>query len=150
MQFEMRQQMQNILPNTHNALTWLVPALEKAAQNLGKKSLFGKDKFTPAYEMVVQHLGTCISSMAQDGIIGQSMSAAEVEEEFFKVVTFFSNAYPNWQDGYAFFKAVFIDQNNSDLHQIINYLVLAGTDTDNTIVKKIMSDILDMEKQQGI
>lgn len=120
MQNEMRQRMQQILPNTHNALTWLVPSMEAAYRCAGKKTIFGKDKFAPAYQKVIANIEKTISSMMIDGIINHSTSSDDIKEELIKAMTFFANAYPNWPDGYAFFKISIIDSKNNDLTKIIS------------------------------
>lgn len=123
MQSEMRQRMKEILPNTLNALTWFVPAMEEAAKCHGKTSLFGKDKFAPAYQKVLEKLDETILAMELDGIIGFGATADEVNIDFFKVVTFFAQAYPNWPVAYRFFNEAFVEHKNRNLQALINTFV---------------------------
>lgn len=120
---DIRRKMQQQFPNTTNALTWLVPSMEKAAQSAGKKTIFGKDKFQIAYEKVMEKVGNTLLAMEADGMIGAGLTAKEVEQEFIKVMTIFREAYPNWPEAYDFFGAAFVRSNNKHLRTLIDTFV---------------------------
>jgi|GEM_PF-545867 len=89
-------------PNTHNALTWLVPAMDKYYRNHDKKSFFGKNIGEELLSKVIVCLGRTIDSMVADGLIQRNISTSECKAILIQQIGHFRSAYPNWQAGYAF------------------------------------------------
>lgn len=117
---ETRDLMQDCVPNTHNALTWLVPAMDRAQKLVGKRTWFGKDKFGPAYLKVLECLLPTLDSMLRDGLIELDYSDDIIEQEFLKIVETFKIAYPNWPQAYIFFQAGFVEEKNRQLSKVIS------------------------------
>lgn len=89
-------------PNTFNSFTWLVPAMEDAQKNAGKKSLFGKDKGAIAYEKFLAHLQTTLLSMHKDRLIDSATEPERVRTQLVSALQLFAHGHPNWPDAYRF------------------------------------------------
>ena len=89
-------------PHTFNALQHLVKAMSKIAKHQGKKSFFGKDKGLEAYKDFEHKLRDTILALVLDGIIERNSQPDYVRKTICNVIVAFSQAFPNWQDAYAF------------------------------------------------
>lgn len=126
---EAREALASMAPNTAAAMTWMVPAMEAAERNAGKRSVFGKDKGAEALGKFLGTLRTTVSALYRDGLISATMDAAEVHQAIVGSINMFAAIYPNWPDAYRFaagffgsgvnpYEAAVID----DVKQAIAYL----------------------------
>ncbi|WP_322979152.1 hypothetical protein [Pseudomonas sp. C11] len=109
----LEERMRLVTPHTYNALTQLVMALAGAANNLGKKTWFGRDKGVIAYEKLIDKLRHTVTAMTLDGLIQPVTPTPEVIDKIVDSLDFFSQAHPNWQDAYHFASYFFIEERDN-------------------------------------
>ena len=101
-------------PNVHNALTYLVPALDDAAKMAGKKSFFGGDKGAKAYDDYRRKLRLIFLGLYADGHVQKGSSAEECLYQLVLSLSMFKAAYPNWPDAYSLaFKEFFVNRDTA-------------------------------------
>jgi hypothetical protein len=115
------EQLRLATPHTFNALTKLVMAMADVAKNVGKKTLFGRDKGQELYAKMLQALKVTVQSMVLDGVIRESTSTEGVARELEKKLEEFAMAFPNWQDAYGF-AAMFFGEKRKDAIATIDRL----------------------------
>lgn len=108
--YELVHAMQQSLPHSHNAMTQLVMALVKVKKSQGKKTLFGRDKGVAAYLNFQKRLREQIAAHVLDGLITPTASSEEIIESILGFMSHFAEAYPNWQDAYAFAYFFFVER----------------------------------------
>lgn len=99
---EKRVRLAALIPNTLNALTWMVPSMEAAERNAGKRSFLGKDKGAEAYGKFLGCLHTTVHALHQDRLVTVDSAVAEVHQQLVYALTMFAGAYPQWPDAYRF------------------------------------------------
>lgn len=151
-ELEIRQRMQAVVPNTHGAISYLVPALEDAYKSIGKRTIFGKDKFAAEYQKCLEKITKVLFAMEQDGLCGPGIDEEETESEFFRVMGFFAHAYPNWPDAYAFFGTAFHANRDEHLRPLIRKFVLSrnlqSTDKWQNLLNKKLDDYNKLNETQ--
>lgn len=100
--FLTRAELQETIPETTKALTWLVPALESAVKSQGKRSLFGSDKGIAAYRKAIDHLESLVTAMFVEQLITTDMKYEDLHAMLVMVMTNFAAVYPNWPIAYQF------------------------------------------------
>lgn len=114
-----RDELRSIFPNTTNALTWLVPAMEKAEANKGKRSFLGGSKEETAVIKVSEHLQTTLQAMYVDGVIETGMSGEQIRLNLLEALALFANAYPGWPLAYEWGSKNIAQRTHPTLLQII-------------------------------
>ena len=99
-------------PRSLRHLQQLLMDAEAAAKAYGKKSLFGKDKFEPAFNTFMSSLGKCVVSLGADGHVADLDDAERGVDALNEAMLRCEEAYGNWpmafqfwRDYYAQFKA---------------------------------------------
>ena len=95
-------QLRILTPHTFTALEKLVMAMAAVSKNAGKTSFFGRDKGQEAYSKFLFALKVTMQAMMLDGVTQESASTAEVLAALGVKLEKFVQAFPNWQDAYAF------------------------------------------------
>lgn len=89
-------------PHTFSALQHLVRAMTQVAKCQGKKSLFGRDKGHEAYEDFQRRLRDTILALLLDGVIEDNAKPDYVRQTLCDVIFQFGQAFPKWEEAYAF------------------------------------------------
>lgn len=95
-------QLRIITPHTYNALQKLVMAMADLKKNIGKKTLFGRDKGQESYSKFLEKLKITLQAMILDDIMKESASTVEAIGHLEEKLNEFSMAHPNWLDAYDF------------------------------------------------
>jgi hypothetical protein len=109
-------------PHTFAGMTKLVMSMADVANNIGKKTWFGRDKGAIAYEKFLKSLRQTIVGMTLDGVIKESFTNDQVVAELEKILTKFALAFPNWHEAYEFANNFFSANNKEDYTALINRL----------------------------
>lgn len=70
-------QLRIITPHTYNALQKLVMAMADVKKNIGKKTIFGRDKGQESYSKFLENLKITLQAMILDDIMKESASTVE-------------------------------------------------------------------------
>ena len=112
----LRLEMQAGTPNTHGALTFMVPAMESAAKNAGKKSFFGADKGAKALANFLDTFKRAVHALYDDELVSVEDELSTVFGELSSQLERFAKAYPNWPEAYQFAQ-FFFSPANRNLHK---------------------------------
>ncbi len=85
--------------------------------------------------------------MEQDGLCGPGIGERETETEFFKVMGFFADAYPNWPNAYEFFGTAFYDNRDEHLRPLIRKFVSSRNAQNTDKWQKLLVNALDEQNQ---
>jgi len=102
-------------PNSLRHLQQLIMDLETCAKNIGKKTLFGNDKFKPAEQKILETLKSCAIGLALDGYLSQDYGKVSMGQVLATVNTAlneFRLVYGNWPLAFYFWD-VWYEQQNS-------------------------------------
>ena len=94
MKFMLGEELETKWPNTVRTLHKLVKAADSCVKNVGKKTIFGKDKFHNSKRKFLYVLALTIDAMIEDGIIRPSTSTEEIILELKDKIILFNFAYP--------------------------------------------------------
>lgn len=83
-------------------LTDLVMACEKAVEDYGKKSFFGKDKGKEAHDKFAAALIQAIRALERGGKIRNARDAEECFSAVDRAMSMVRLAYPNWPRAYGY------------------------------------------------
>ena len=89
-------------PHTFCALQHLVKAMTQVVKYQGKRSLFGKDRSHEAYEDFQRRLRDTILALLLDGLIEDNATPGYVRKTLCDVIFQFGQAFPSWEEAYAF------------------------------------------------
>jgi len=117
-----QEQLPILNPHAFAALQKLVMAMADVANDTGKKTWFGKDKGTAAYDRFMSALKQTIIGMILDGNIKESSTVDEIVGALGDLLNKFSMAYPNWVDAYSFANAYFRPSQQEEYKSVINRL----------------------------
>ena len=95
------------MPATVQALQHLVMAMADYRKNVGKKSLFGKDKGAAAFQKLDRTLLQTLKGLDADGLVEAGATPDEYRKQLMIAVRGFERAFPNWQEAYGFAKTYF-------------------------------------------
>lgn len=121
-----QEQLPILYPHSFAAIQKLVMAMADFEKNIGKRSLFGRDKGAIAYEQFLNSLRQTVTCMTLDCKIRESSSVTEVVAALEELLTKFSMAYPNWEDAYKFANHFFSANNREDYTAVINRIRSRG------------------------
>ena len=107
----LRREMQVSTPNTHGALTFMVPAMEGAAKNAGKKSFFGADKGAKALATFLDTFNRAVYPLYDDELVSVDDDLPTVFGALSSQLERFAKAYPNWPEAYQFAQFFFSTEN---------------------------------------
>lgn len=96
-------------PNTANAWTHVVPALERYAKSEGKRSFFGRDKGAMAYHKLEKKLHLVVLALYGDGLLSRGASAEDCLLALLSSIVWFKEVYPNWTEAYLAAHKVFVE-----------------------------------------
>lgn len=91
-------------PNTMRHLQQLLMDAEACAKAYGKKSLFGKDKFEPAFDTFMSTLGKCVVSLVLDGHVQDPDDAESGVDTLHAAMLRCEEVYGNWPLGFKFWR----------------------------------------------
>lgn len=91
----------------------LVMAAEKAFDDFGKKSIFGKDKGKEAEQKFTAALALAILALERVGKIRDSKNAEESFAALQNAMTLVKEAYPNWPRAYKYWDSFYADTYNN-------------------------------------
>lgn len=112
---QLRRELQAGAPHTHGVFTHMVPAMEAAAKNAGKKSFFGADKGAKALEKFLDTFKKAVLALYADEVVTTADEPMEVLARLSTELEKFAQAYPNWPDAYQF-AGFFFSQANRHVH----------------------------------
>lgn len=91
-------------PSSMPHLQQLIMDAEGCAKAYGKKSLFGRDKFEPAFDAFMSTLGKCVISLAVDGHVNDLKDAEGGVDALNEAMLRCEDAYGNWPIGFRFWR----------------------------------------------
>lgn len=91
----------------------LVMAAEKAFDDYGKKSIFGRDKGKEAEQKFTAALIHAILALERIGKIRNSKNAGESFTALQNAMTLIKDAYPNWPRAYKYWDNFYADTYNN-------------------------------------
>jgi hypothetical protein len=91
-------------PKTMRHLQQLIMDSEACAKAYGRKSLFGKDKFEPAFDAFMATLGRCVVSLAQDGHVQDVHDSESGVDALHSAMLRCEQVYGNWSLGFQFWR----------------------------------------------
>ena len=91
----------------------LVMAAEKAFNDYGKKSIFGKDKGEEAQQKFTAALIHAILALERIGKIRDARNAEESFTALQNAMTLIKDAYPNWPRAYRYWDNFYADTYNN-------------------------------------
>ena len=91
-------------PSSMRHLQQLIMDAEAAAKAYGKKSLFGRDKFEPAFDAFMSSLGKCVVSLVIDGHVNDPDDAEAGVDALNEAMLRCAEAYGNWPMGFRFWR----------------------------------------------
>ncbi len=106
--YEHAQILRATMPNTLNAWTHAVPALEKYARSEGKVSFWGQDKGKIAYDKLWEKLVLVILGLYGDGLLLIGASTEDCLAALVRSLLAFKETYPNWTDAYTAASRLFV------------------------------------------
>lgn len=89
-------------PNSFSHLQKIVMDCEKCTKNVGKKSIFGGDKFKSANEKLIARVQKTQQMLALDLSPERVNTAAKTLDEIDAALQLFKTTYPNWPAAYDF------------------------------------------------
>ena len=105
--------LQAVYGDTTKQLLDLVMAAEKAYDDYGKKSIFGKDKGKVAEQKFTAALIHAIRALERIGKIRDSKNAEESFTALQNAMTLIKDAYPNWPRAYKYWHSFYADTYNN-------------------------------------
>jgi hypothetical protein len=94
---------ENLYPHTNGPFQKLVMSAESVAKNMGKSSIFGKDKGAVAMDKFIEVLFEVRNGLVMDGHLDPNdKNIPEIMNAVMVAKSLFSSAYPNWQIAYQF------------------------------------------------
>jgi len=105
-------------PQTYAALQRLVMSMADAANNYGKRSIFGKDKGAAAFEKYLVQLASTVRAMSDDRLFMPTDDSGVVRERLVQKIELFAMGYPNWKDAYGFAVAMLVHHQESAVREI--------------------------------
>lgn len=105
--------LQTLYGETTKQLLDLVMAAEKAFDNYGKKSIFGKDKGEEAEQKFTAALILAILALERIGKIRDSKNAEEFFTALQSAMTLVRKSYPNWPRAYKYWDSFISDTYNN-------------------------------------
>lgn len=91
-------------PNSMRHLQQLIMDAEACAKAYGKKSLFGRDKFEPAFDAFMSALGKCVVALVIDGHVSDPDDAEAGVDALNEALLMCEEAYGNWPMGFRFWR----------------------------------------------
>ena len=114
-----KDQLPILYPHLFAALQKLVMAMEDTAKNVGKKTLFGKDKGAESYMKFVACLRQTVAACILDRQATESDSNAHIIGVITMVLEKFAMAYPNWPVAYSFAAGFFSSENRANCDALL-------------------------------
>lgn len=97
-------------PATFEAMQHLVMALDDCAKNLGRKTLFGRDKSQEYLAKLALQMGRTIVAMRADRLLDSFTEPQAIHELLQTQLNSFFEAFPTWLNAKAFAQAFFTDR----------------------------------------
>lgn len=94
-----------MFPSSMKHLQQLIMDAESCAKSVGKKSLFGKDKFKPALDKFHQTLAACVMSMENDGHIKDPRNSSESLKQVNWAMQMLKETYSSWPHSFQFWES---------------------------------------------
>ena len=91
-------------PKSMRHLQQLIMDADSCSKAYGKKSLFGRDKFDPAFNAFMSTLGKCIVSLVSDGHIEDPDDAEAGVDVLHEAMLKCEEVYGNWPMGFKFWR----------------------------------------------
>lgn len=113
--YERARELEATTPNSYNAWTHVVPALEEYAKQMGKRSHLGHDKDNAAYRDLVAKLYLAVLALYGDGLLLRGSRTEDCLTALLRSLVLFKGAFPNWIDAYSAAYIVFIEQSDDTL-----------------------------------
>lgn len=105
--------LQAVYGDTTKQLLDLVMAAEKAFDDYGKRSIFGKDKGKEAEQKFTAALIHAILALERIGKISDSKNAEESFTALQNAITLIRETYPNWPRAYKYWDNFYADTYNN-------------------------------------
>ena len=105
--------LQAVYQDATKQLLDLVLAAEKAFDDYGKKSIFGKDKGKEAEQKFTAALALAVIALERIGKIRDSKNAEESFTSLQNAMTLVKDAYPNWPRAYKYWDNFYADTYNN-------------------------------------
>ncbi len=102
-------QLQGNWPHTLLSFQKLTRAMASLYGARGKKTWFGRDRGLAAYTLFEEKLRDTLLAMVLDGMLERDAEAEAFRSSLVAFGAAFQQAYPNWQNAYAFAEEYFID-----------------------------------------
>ena len=91
-------------PRSMRHLQQLIMDAEACAKTYGKKGLFGRDKFQPAFDAFMVTLGKCIAALVIDGYVNEQDDTETGVDALNAAMLKLEEAYGNWPSGFKFWR----------------------------------------------
>lgn len=91
-------------PASMRHIQQLIMDAEGCAKSYGKKSIFGKDKFEPAFDSFMSTLGKCVNSLVLDGHISDPKDTVSGIDAIHVAMTECEAVYSSWPMGFEFWQ----------------------------------------------
>ena len=101
---EMEKVVGALYPRSMRHLQQLIMDAESCAKAYGKKSIFGKDKFEPAFDSFMGTVGKCVVSLAIDGHIDNPEDAEASMDVLQSAMMKCEAVYSSWPLGFQFWR----------------------------------------------
>jgi hypothetical protein len=92
-------------PRSMKHLQQLIMDADACSKCVGKKTLFGKDKFAPKLFAFERTLITCAIALEEDGQLGNSRDSKQSLEAIDKAMGMLAAAYSSWPAAFEFWEA---------------------------------------------
>jgi hypothetical protein len=89
-------------PRSLQHLQQLIMDAETCSKNYGKKSLFGRDKFEPAFDKFMATIGICVHALVVDGHLENPNDPAAALAELNIAMGLCEAMYSSWPLGFSF------------------------------------------------
>ena len=107
-----------VYPNAFYHLQELVMSMADCQNNVGKKTLVGKDKGLKCFIKFQERLKDTLLALEEDGFIKDRNDPSGCSIALLNAIEYFSIAFPNWQDAYSFFSYFFIEEEDLGIELI--------------------------------
>jgi hypothetical protein len=114
--FTLARLLETTSPNVTNAWTHVVPALEKYAKCVGRRSIFGRDKGAMAYHKLEESLSLAVLGLYGDRLLSPGASSEDCLLALVRSLVLFKDAYPNWPKAYSAGYDVFVKGHDNIIH----------------------------------
>ena len=91
-------------PSTMRHLQQLIMDAEACAKAYGKKSIFGKDKFDPAFDAFMSTVGRCVAFLVREGHIDNPEDTESAMDALHIAMEKCEAAYGSWPMGFKFWR----------------------------------------------